>query len=158
MSRKYRHSRRQGRETAVQVLFGTLFSPRDQQGHTELTLEHFISIGHFTDHKANAFARELVNGVLEHAGEIDRCIQNYSKNWRLDRIAKVELTVLRLAVYEMLHHDDVPLKVAINEGIELSKIFGDPKSGRFVNGILDGIAREQSLAPGPSANSEKESA
>jgi len=92
--------------------------------------------------------RQIALGLLlEHAQEIDRCIQNYSKNWRLERIAKVELTVLRLAVYEMLHHRDVPPKVAINEGIELSKTFGDPKSGRFVNGILDGIAREQALRP-----------
>ena len=158
MTRKHKNSRRQGRETAVQVLFGTLFSPLDQHTHTELTLEHFISIGHFEDQKANSFARELITGVLEHAGEIDRCIRNYSKNWRLERIAKVELTVLRVAVYEMLHQSDVPLKVAINEGIELSKTFGDPKSGRFVNGILDVIARERPLSADPSPTSKKESA
>lgn len=154
MSRKHTQSRRQGRATAVQVLFGSLFAPLDRSPNTWQTLEHFIAIGHFSDPKANAFARDLVAGVLEHAQEIDRCIQNYSKNWRLERIAKVELTVLRLAVYEMLHHRDVPLKVAINEGIELSKTFGDPRSGRFVNGILDGIAREQTLRPGEAPSIE----
>ncbi len=140
-------SRRRGRATALQALFGSLFAPLDQQPNTRQTLEHFIAIGHFTDPKANAFARDLIDGVLGHIEQIDRCIRSSSKNWRLERIAKVELTVLRLAVYEMLHQEDVPLKVAINEGIELSKTFGDPKSGPFINGILDGIAAKQSLSP-----------
>lgn len=74
---------------------------------------------------------------------MDRIIADHSKNWRLKRIARVELTILRLAAYELLFASDVPLKVAINEGIELSKTYGDPKSRGFVNGILDGIARQR---------------
>ena len=79
--------------------------------------------------------------MLEHRQDLDGVITSYSKNWRLERIAKIELTILRVAVYEMLYREDVPVKVAVNEGIELSKKFGDSNSKRFVNGILDGLLR-----------------
>ncbi|MCF8103954.1 MAG: transcription antitermination factor NusB [Desulfohalobiaceae bacterium] len=149
MNPKKRSPRRKGREIAFQILYGCTFSALDSKEQAGLSLDHFIAAGQFTEPKANAFARELTEAVLDSCRNVDRIIENYSKNWRLKRIARVELTILRLAVYEMLFQEDVPLKVAINEGIELSKTFGDPRSGHFVNGILDGIAREIS---GPGAN------
>jgi N utilization substance protein B len=84
-------------------------------------------------------AEVLVRGVAEHRREIDDAIEGASTNWRLDRMAKVDRNVLRLAVHELLH-TDVPVKVAMNEAIELGKKFGSESSGAFVNGVLDKVA------------------
>ena len=85
-------------------------------------------------------AEELVRGVAAHRREIDDAIEGASANWRLDRMAKVDRNVLRLAVYELRHRGDVPVKVVINEAIELGKKFGSESSGAFVNGVLDKVA------------------
>lgn len=84
-------------------------------------------------------AEELVRGVARHRREIDEAIEAVSTRWRLDRMAKVDRNVLRLAVFELLR-TDVPIKVAINEAIELGKKYGSESSGAFVNGVLDKVA------------------
>jgi N utilization substance protein B len=84
-------------------------------------------------------AEGLVRGVAAHRREVDEAIEGASTNWRLDRMAKVDRNVLRLAVHELLH-TDVPMKVVINEAIELGKKFGSESSGAFVNGVLDRVA------------------
>ena len=84
-------------------------------------------------------AEALVRGVAATRREVDEAIEGASSNWRLDRMAKVDRNVLRLAVHELLH-TDVPVKVVINEAIELGKKFGSESSGAFVNGVLDKIA------------------
>jgi transcription antitermination protein NusB len=84
-------------------------------------------------------AEGLVRGVAEHRRAIDDSIEGASTHWRLDRMAKVDRNVLRLAVYELLR-TDVPVKVAIDEAIELGKKYGSESSGAFVNGVLDKIA------------------
>lgn len=84
-------------------------------------------------------AEGLVRGVAEHRRQVDEAIEEASSNWRLDRMARVDRNVLRLAVYELLQ-SDVPVKVVINEAIELGKKFGSESSGAFVNGVLDKIA------------------
>src|SRR5574340_403086 len=84
-------------------------------------------------------AEALVRGVAKHRRAIDETIERVSINWRLDRMAKVDRNVLRLAVYELLE-TDVPVKVAINEAIELGKKYGSESSGAFVNGVLDKVA------------------
>ena len=84
-----------------------------------------------------AFAEELVNGVLAHLEEIDRSIAAHAENWSIDRIAKVELAILRLAVYELKRRRDIPPVVTINEAIEISKMYAGEDSHRFVNGVLD---------------------
>jgi len=86
-------------------------------------------------------AEALVRGVAEHRRVIDDTIERISTNWRLDRMAKVDRNVLRLAVYELLR-TDVPVKVVINEAIELGKKYGSESSGAFVNGVLDRVAAE----------------
>jgi transcription antitermination protein NusB len=86
-----------------------------------------------------ALAESLVRGVAEHRRVIDEEIERVSSNWRLDRMAKVDRNVLRLATYELLR-TDVPVKVAINEAIELGKKYGSESTGAFVNGVLDKIA------------------
>jgi N utilization substance protein B len=88
------------------------------------------------------FARRLVEGVQRHKTEIDGEIDAASTHWRLEQMAKLERTVLRLATYELLFSDEVPVKAAINESIELAKTFGGDDSGRFVNGVLGRIAEK----------------
>ena len=84
-----------------------------------------------------AFAEELSIGTIEHIEEIDKHIKEHANNWSFDRIAKVDLAILRLAIYELLFRTDIPPIVSINEAIDLSKVFSTPDSKRFVNGILD---------------------
>lgn len=86
-------------------------------------------------------AEAIVRGVAQHRRAVDDTIERVSTNWRLDRMAKVDRNVLRLAVYELLR-TDVPVKVVINEAIELGKKFGSESSGAFVNGVLDRVAAE----------------
>lgn len=80
--------------------------------------------------------------VLKYADEIDSMIEEVSKGWQLKRIGKVELTIMRLAVYEIKFDEEIPTGVAINEAVELAKKFGEDNSGGFVNGILAKIANE----------------
>ena len=84
-----------------------------------------------------AFAEELVLGTIENIEPIDREITSHASNWTFERIAKVDLSILRLAIFELLYRMDIPPIVSINEAIDLSKIFSTPDSKRFINGILD---------------------
>lgn len=84
-----------------------------------------------------SFAEELVNGAVEHVAEVDEVIREHAKNWDFKRIARVDLAILRLAIYEMLHRRDIPPVVSINEAIDLSKEYSIPDAKRFINGILD---------------------
>lgn len=84
-----------------------------------------------------AFAEELVNGVVEHLAPVDDVIKQYTKNWDFKRIARIDLAILRLAIYEMMYRKDIPPIVSINEAIDLSKTFSIGESRRFINGILD---------------------
>jgi transcription antitermination protein NusB len=88
------------------------------------------------------FADPLIRGSIEHRDEADARIKRYSKNWDLPRIAAVDRNVLRLAIYEMLHRDDIPPVVSINEAVDIAKKFSTQDSGKFVNGILDKVKSE----------------
>ncbi len=89
------------------------------------------------------FARTLVEGVLEHRGELDGIIARSASNWPLDQMAKIDKNILRLAIFEILFDNRVPLKAAINEAVELAKRFGSDSSSRFINGVLGSVATEQ---------------
>jgi N utilization substance protein B len=84
-----------------------------------------------------AFGEDLIHGVLHHLEEIDTVIRAYLRNWEFERIARIDLAILRLAVYEMLKRRDIPPVVSINEAIDLSKKYSIPDAKRFINGILD---------------------
>jgi transcription antitermination protein NusB len=84
-----------------------------------------------------AFAEELIHGAITHIEAVDAEIREHAVNWTFERIAKVDLSVLRLAIYELLQRRDIPPIVSINEAIELGKIYSTPDSKRFINGILD---------------------
>ena len=94
------------------------------------------------------FAEPLIRGTLEHRDEADALIKKHAKNWDLHRIAAVDRNILRLAIYEMLHRDDIPPVVSINEAVDIAKKFSTQDSGKFVNGILDKVKGEL-MRPGP---------
>lgn len=93
-----------------------------------------------------AYISRILDGVLSHMTELDEKISAASVNWSLERIAKVDLTILRLATYEILYEDDVPGSVAINEAVELANRYSEPSSGRFINGVLGTILRDKEAA------------
>jgi N utilization substance protein B len=95
---------------------------------------------------ASLFTRELVEGVEVERDEIDKLIEQYSQGWTLDRIAPLERNILRVALHEMLHRDDVPDEVAMDEAIEAAKELCSAEAPKFVNGILGAVAREHSHA------------
>ena len=88
------------------------------------------------------FAEPLIRGTIEHRDEADAVIKKHAKNWDLHRIAAVDRNILRLAIYEMLHRDDIPPIVSINEAVDIAKKFSTQDSGKFVNGILDKVKSE----------------
>lgn len=88
------------------------------------------------------FADPLIRGVIEHRDVLDEHIKKHVKNWDLHRIAAVDRNILRLAIYEMLHREDIPPVVSINEAVDVAKKFSTQDSGKFVNGILDKVKGE----------------
>jgi transcription antitermination protein NusB len=88
------------------------------------------------------FADPLIRGTLEHRDECDAVIKKHAKNWDLHRIATVDRNVMRLAIFEMLHREDIPPVVSINEAVDIAKKFSTGDSGKFVNGILDKVKGE----------------
>jgi len=138
---KSKGSRRQGRTLAFQVIFGLGFDPQKEQAALRRAFARNPAVIDCESEEAVTFASQLVMGVMEHQADIDKVIGQHSDHWKIGRIAKVELAILRLSLFEILHRQDIPLKVAINEAIELAKGFGDESSRSFVNGILDAVAR-----------------
>ena len=153
-------TRRGERELAFQVLYGLSFTPANNIEE----LRRFFRIspdnlarweGQEPPSQPSGFAWELVEGVWSKSDELDASISNYSRNWRVDRMGRVELTLLRLAVFEIIYRNDVPPKVAINEALELSRQFGEGNAKSFINGILDAVAKalETGGISRPAANS-----
>jgi N utilization substance protein B len=95
--------------------------------------------------EAFAFAQGLVQGTIEHREQVDALIREQADNWRLERMPPVDRNVLRLAVFEMLYETDTPKLVIVDEAIELAKKFGSEQSGRFINGLLDGLLKQHTF-------------
>lgn len=88
------------------------------------------------------FADPLIKGTIENRNQVDEIIKRHTKNWEIHRIAAVDRNILRLAIYEMLHRDDIPPVVSINEAVDIAKKFSTQESGKFVNGVLDKVRSE----------------
>lgn len=154
--------RREARERAVQFLFQHDLNPPDD---LDASIEQFWDSQRgaaIAEEKGKArwgekaelpppttdeaavrlFADPLIRGALEHRDEADTLIRKYSQNWDIPRIAAVDRNILRLAIYEMLHRDDIPPVVSINEAVDIAKRFSTNDSGKFVNGILDSVKGE----------------
>lgn len=138
-------TRREAREAAFIALF--------QMDVGRAAMEpaiHAATNGRRVDERSLDYVRRTVSGVVERKAEIDAIISKLAIGWTLDRMGAVDRNLLRLAVYEILHLDDVPVAAAINEAVALAKKFGDEESGKFVNGILGRLARETAASPGNS--------
>lgn len=133
--------RRIERAFAFKVLYGLCFTPASSEN---ALLEAFTLSPEQPEHldKEDSYAWHLTFGVWKQQRTLDAAIASFSQNWRVERLGKVEATILRIALYELMQrHPDVPPKVAINEAVELSKQYSDEKSRGFVNGILDAAAK-----------------
>ena len=127
-------NRRKARECALQVLYQMDLSGASSD---DALRTFWANFEHSTD--VADFAAMLVQGVTAHRDEIDHLIQESSRNWKLDRMARVDRNILRLAVFELMHLPEVPKKVTLNEAIEIGKRYGSEDSSAFINGILDHI-------------------
>jgi N utilization substance protein B len=121
--------RRLAREVALQILFQKDFNEGSPAPHA------LIKTDTNTD-----FSKRLVEGVLQYRADIDETIQKKAEHWTIERMASVDLNVLRIAVFEMVYEKETPAKVIIDEAIEIAKKYGNENSGAFVNGILDAVA------------------
>lgn len=133
-------ARRKARELALQMLF-----QYDLSGNSPSAI-----LASFEDlQKARApvrdFAVKIFEGTLRHLEEIDVMITEQAQNWRLSRMAVVDLNIMRMSIYEFLHENDTPKLVIIDEAIEIGKKFGTDKSSQFINGILDGVLKKYNL-------------
>ena len=141
-------TRRRAREFALQILYQLDVQALSDDQAIALFWKNFAATAEaegasVTDlGEIQPFAEKLVRGVHAHLAELDAQIQGASKNWRLERMARVDRNLIRLALYELKYGEDVPAKVAINEAIEIAKRFGTNESSAFVNGILDRCREE----------------
>jgi len=127
-------NRKRSREIAMELLFGMTLSKNTLEETIETFVEDFEMNLNTIDLE---YIKEILSKVEKNKEVIDRKIEESLTNWKLDRISKVNLSILRLAIGEMIYIEDVPEKVAINEAIELTKKYSDEKSVSFVNGVLD---------------------
>jgi len=130
--------RTQAREYALQILYqiDVRNDPEDK-----ILVDFWKNIE--TEPEVSDFAAKLVIGTIRNKKKIDEMISKYASNWKMSRMAVIDRNVLRMAAYELLFCEDIPPKVSINEAVDLAKKFGDTESGKFVNGILDKINKEE---------------
>lgn len=134
--------RTRGREIALQVLY---MQEQNQQIDAR-EVRQFIQ-RRLGDAKLIAFAEALVEGVRRHQAHLDALISEAAENWRIDRMAAIDRNILRIGAFEMLQCPEVPMKVAINEALELAKRYSTAQSSRFVNGVLDRLQTASPAAP-----------
>jgi N utilization substance protein B len=130
--------RRSGRELAFRLLF--------QADVGNLTLAEVFQTGREASEATEEvwqFATELARGAWENRADLDPIIMRYAAGWSLERMANADRNLLRLAIYEILHREDIPQSVSINEAVELAKKYSTADSAKFINGILGSFARER---------------
>lgn len=130
--------RRQSREIALQILFQTEYAP-------QISFEDLLSL--YEEKKEAAaikYADTIIRGVQEFQNPIDEKIQTASRHWKIERMGGVDRNILRIAIFEIFHASEMlEAKIAINEAIELAKVYGAQESASFVNGILDQVVRNE---------------
>jgi N utilization substance protein B len=141
--------RRQARVIALQTLY-----EYDAAQHDVVSVLQRHAESRRLDARVVDYASELVHGVLAHLEQLDGTIQEAAHEWPLDQMARVDKNILRVAIYEILFNNSVPAKAAINEAVELAKIFGSDASSRFINGVLGTILSQFQGSPASNAGSE----
>ena len=140
-------SRRKARECALQLLYRL-----DIGGGQPDDIPEFYWNESDADSDAQSYAQELYRGILTLRDELDAKIASSSAHWKMSRMAAVDKNILRIATYELRERDDIPIRVVLNEAVEIAKRYGSAESGAFVNGILDALAR--ALRPGEAIKEE----
>lgn len=130
------------RSTIRELTFKLLYSIEIQQEDTDEQIELYIENSEITDKETKTYIKNVTNGIRENNEEIVNLITaNLKQDWKVDRISKIDLSILKLAIYE-IKFTDIPYKVAINEAVELAKKYGEDSSSNFVNGVLANIVKE----------------
>lgn len=130
-------SRRKLRESIFLLVFRIEFNTREE---LQEQMDMYLDSKPDMDKEDICYIRNKVTDILDHLTELDETILKICKGWRLERLGKAELAILRLAVYEMIDDKDIPTSVAINEAVELAKIYCSEEAPRFVNGVLAKLA------------------
>ena len=133
-------SRKLARELCMKVLFDMHMNNDFDLNRIEYHLEE-----ESIDKKQNEYIYNVLTKAIDNMADIDKIIEDYSRGWKLSRIANVDLAILRLALSEILYMDDIPYKVSINEAVELAKIYCSDEAPPFVNGILDNYVKTEVL-------------
>ena len=128
-------TRRKARSTALQALYEIDTAPRDAAA----VVQRLLAAENFSEEN-KAFTLELVEGVVKNKAEIDSNIRKFAPAWPLEQIALIDRNILRLAIFEILFNNKVPVKVAVSEAVELAKSYGSESSGKFVNGVLGSVS------------------
>jgi len=129
-------SRRKSREYAMQMLYEW-----EVGKYTPAQVTSTFFLGKKVEPEVERFARDLFEGAVNRLDELDRLVRERAENWRLERLAAVDRNILRLALYELLHHPETPPAAVINEALEIARRFSGEDSVEFVNGVLDGIRK-----------------
>jgi transcription antitermination protein NusB len=129
-------SRRKSREFAMQMLYQWEIC-----GYTPAQVETTFFGNQRADAEVEGFARELFEGAVGNIEQLDFLVREHAQNWRLERMAAVDRNILRVALYELLHHAETPAAAVINEALEIARRFSTGDSVEFVNGVLDGIRK-----------------
>lgn len=132
-------NRKKSREKAMELLFSIMLSKDSVEEAMEVFVDNYE--GNIKELDLD-YIKALLEGVEANKNEIDSIIERNLQNWKLDRISKINLTILRVGVYEIVFDENIPKKVALNEAIELGKIYSDEKSVSFINGVLDKVLKE----------------
>lgn len=147
-------NRRQGRELALKIIYSFPDQPDDVEQvlagfwrnfsfNTDILGDAVEVTGASVAPEVRAFAEQIARGAHADIEQIDACIKRYSANWSIERMSRVDLALLRLGSFELLHHSETPASVIINEAIEVGKRYGSKETPAFVNGILDKIAKTE---------------
>lgn len=138
-------SRRKARDITFKYVYSTLYG----ESELEDTLESIITADseaiESLDGEEKSYFNKVSIGIKEHEEEIDKKILSKLKNWTIERIFKIDLAILRLAVFEIMYFEDMPPKVAVNEAVELAKKYGNDASSNFVNGVLREIIKDKGI-------------
>jgi N utilization substance protein B len=129
--------RRASRETAMKLLYQMEIQKSDKNEQIEMALED----ERFTE-KDKKYIRSIIDGVNEKVSIIDSIIEKNAMGWKLNRVSKIDLSILRIGIYEILYREDIPFSVSVNEAVELAKKYSNEDAGSFVNGLLAKVTKE----------------
>lgn len=136
-------SRRKARDITFKYIYSTLYGEGEIDDVIESIVTAESELVSELDDEEKAYFEKVSLGIKEHEEDIDKMILSKLKNWTIERIFKIDLAILRLAVYEIMYFTDMPLKVAVNEAVELAKKYGNDTSSNFVNGVLREIIKDK---------------